>query len=296
MECKPTTLKARNFHEQNLQKAIETIQNHMEEGTLVWHCPYIVASQANLVSHREYQGINHFVTAIVSMKEGYSSPYWATFLQIKELGGSLKDAKGKGVPILFYKDLESVGEGDDKKRFVARHSCVFNLDLVTGIDIDAINVEATGDATHDADADLIVRDYLERENIGVSSGSPAYIPSLDRVRMPDIGAFCSQDEFYSTYFHELSHSTGSAKRLFRFDAEQVKFESKEDYSREELVAEITSAMICHGCGLDSKASIKNSAAYIQGWSRFIRDEGQAFVTAINQAYRARALILDGEGA
>ena len=43
-------------------------------------------------------------------------------------------------------------------------------------------------------------------------------------------------------------------------------------------------------------TVEGRCSIIQGWSRFIRDEGQAFVTAINQAYRARALILDGEGA
>ena len=51
--------------------------------------------------------------------------------------------------------------------------------------------------------------------------------------------------------------------------------SSEEYSKEELVAEITAAMLCHGCGVDSQSSIKNSAAYIQGWSRFIKEEAEA---------------------
>jgi len=54
-------------------------------------------------------------------------------------------------------------------------------------------------------------------------------------------------------------------------------------------------MLCHGCGVDSQSSIKNSAAYIQGWTRFIKEEGDAFLPAVNQAYKARAFILDGEG-
>ena len=62
------------------------------------------------------------------------------------------------------------------------------------------------------------------------------------------------------------------------------------------MAEVTSAFLCHGCGVDSEASIKNSAAYIQGWSRSITEEGEAFVWAVNQAYKARAYILAGEGA
>lgn len=62
------------------------------------------------------------------------------------------------------------------------------------------------------------------------------------------------------------------------------------------MAEISSAILCHGCGVDSQASIKNSAAYLQGWSRFIKDEAEAFVWAVNQAYKARSFILGGEGA
>tara|TARA_R110002110_G_scaffold415854_1_gene658268 strand:- start:4704 stop:4943 length:240 start_codon:yes stop_codon:yes gene_type:complete len=73
-----------------------------------------------------------------------------------------------------------------------------------------------------------------------------------------------------------------------------RFESKEDYSKEELVAEITAAMLCHGCGVDSQASVKNSAAYLQGWSRFIQNKTDAFLTAVNQAYKAREFILAEE--
>jgi antirestriction protein ArdC len=113
--------------------------------------------------------------------------------------------------------------------------------------------------------------------------------------MPGVDEVVSTDEFYSTYFHELAHSTGHPARLCRFGAEVANFESKEDYSKEELVAEITAAMLCHECGVDSQASIRNSAAYLQGWSRFIRDQESAFLSAINQAYKARAFILTGKG-
>jgi antirestriction protein ArdC len=83
--------------------------------------------------------------------------------------------------------------------------------------------------------------------------------------------------------------------LCRFGVDAGRFESKEDYSREELVAEITAAMLCHNSGVDSQASIKNSAAYLQGWSRFITDKGDALLAAVNQAYKAREFILSEEG-
>jgi len=281
----------------SLQKVIDTIQEHMAKDELIWHKPFIALSQANAKSKKDYRGINHLITSVVAFRKGYSSPFWATFKQIKEMGGTLKDAKGAGVPIIFYKELENDGEmdGSEGKRFVMRHSFVFNMDLVEGVDVKAPHPEAVDlELVRDQKAEEIVSGYLSREEVRVSVGNPAYIPSLDTVRMLPLDQFVSVDEYYSAYFHELAHSTGHNKRLSRFDTETVKYESKEDYSKEELVAEITAAFLCHDCGVDSQASIKNSAAYLKGWSKFITDEPAAFVSAVNQSYKARALVLGAE--
>jgi antirestriction protein ArdC len=92
----------------------------------------------------------------------------------------------------------------------------------------------------------------------------AYIPSRDTVTMLSRTAFESQAEYYSTLFHELTHSTGHAKRLARegFDSPQ-KFGS-ESYSREELIAEMGSAMLCGVAGIE-QATVANSAAYLKTW-------------------------------
>lgn len=280
------------------QKVIETLQKHMSAEKLIWHNPCVMTAQANLVSKNAYRGINHFVTTVVAMSEGYSSPYWATFKQIADAGGSIANGKGKGVPIMFYKELsdsDSSGD-DDTKRFAVRHSFVFNLDLVTGIDLEAAETQRFAHIEADQHAEQVMNDYLKRECIHVTVGKPAYVPAIDTIRMPQRNQFVSQDELYSTAFHELAHSTGHASRLARFKEDQTTLESREEYSKEELVAEITSALLCHGCGVDSEASIKNSAAYLQGWSRFISDEAEAFVWAVGQAYKAKACILAGEGA
>ncbi len=58
---------------------------------------------------------------------------------------------------------------------------------------------------------------------------------------------------------------------------------------------MTAALLCHDSGVDSQASIKNSAAYLQGWCRFINEEGDAFLSAVNQAFKAREFILGEEG-
>tara|TARA_R110002110_G_scaffold414951_1_gene646721 strand:+ start:7768 stop:8742 length:975 start_codon:yes stop_codon:yes gene_type:complete len=278
----------------SIEKVIEVIQTYMEGGELIWHKPFLTAAQANVVSKNEYRGINHFVTALVAFKHGYQSPYWGSFRQIKELGGALVNAKGKGVPIIFFKDLSNKEHDDSGKRhFVIKHSFVFNFDLVEGIDL-TLSHPGHLDFDQDKHSEIIINDYLEREAIRLATGNPSYAPTTDVVRMLPKEQFMSQDGYYSAFFHELAHSTGHNKRLARFDTEQVRFESKEDYSKEELVAEITAALICHVCGVDSQASIKNSAAYLQGWSTFIKESSSAFITAVGQAYKAKDLILDRE--
>jgi antirestriction protein ArdC len=190
----------------SMQKVVDTLQAHMEEGVLVWHNPCLLRSQSNIVTGNAYRGVNQFVTAMVADTEGYQSPFWATFNQIKALGGNLVNAKGKGVPIIFYKSLPAThGEEEGQKRFVIRNSHVFNLDLVSGIDTDSVNVDPVGQASLDQDAQAVVAAYLEREKLSVNHGSPAYVPAIDAVRMPSVNEVLTTDEYYSTYFHELSH-------------------------------------------------------------------------------------------
>ncbi len=173
---------------------------------------------------------------------------------------------------------------------------MFNLDLVAGLDLDAADINNSAEMQSDQNAEQVINDYLARECIPVTVGNPAYVPSIDTIKMPARDTFVSMDKMYSTIFHEVGHSSGHVSRLARFTDAQTKLEQKEEYSKEELVAEIFSAILCHGCGVDSESSIKNSAAYLQGWSRFIKDEAEAFVWAVNQAYKARTFVVAGEGA
>jgi antirestriction protein ArdC len=271
-------------------KIVETLLAHLNSGKLIWHNPYIISAQANAVSNKPYRGINQFITALAASSEGYSSPYWATFKQVADLGGKLNGAKGKGVPILFYKDLPQRDDDEKERRFTVRHSFVFNLDLVSGIDAEKFTI-SEGDAVPNDDADRLAFEYLDRESVSMAHGNPAYSVVSDTVYMLRHDQLTTTDEYYSALFHELAHSTGHKTRLNRFERDAVRYDKKEEYSKEELVAEITAALLCHQCSVQSDASIENSAAYLQGWMRFIKDHQQAFVTAVQHAYKARDCIL-----
>ena len=109
--------------------------------------------------------------------------------------------------------------------------------------------------------------------------------------MPDRPSFEKPEGYYSTLFHELGHSTGHATRLARKGiADTVAAFGSDTYGREELVAEMTSAFLCGHTGIEP-ATLENSAAYVAGWLKVIRQDARLVVTAAAQAQKAADYIL-----
>jgi hypothetical protein len=117
-----------------------------------------------------------------------------------------------------------------------------------------------------------------------------YKPATDAVGMPDRERFESTESYYATLFHELVHSTGHRKRLDRgLDPRPPPFGSA-DYSKEELVAEMGASFLAAHAGI-SPATIEQSAAYIDGWRRKLRDDKKLVVQAAGAGQRAADHIL-----
>ncbi len=119
-----------------------------------------------------------------------------------------------------------------------------------------------------------------------------YQPMTDRIVLPLLSQFAEASEYYSTAFHELTHSTGHAKRLARLDT-TANFGS-ENYSKEELVAEIGSAALVHHAGLETAGSFRNSTAYIQNWLQALKNDKRFIVSAASKADKAVSYILMGQ--
>jgi antirestriction protein ArdC len=96
--------------------------------------------------------------------------------------------------------------------------------------------------------------------------------------------FYSGAEYYSTAFHELTHSTGHRSRLDRLRA--TAHFGNESYSKEELVAEIGAAALMNYAGLECASTFRNSAAYIQSWLAMLKNDKRLIVTASGAASRA----------
>ena len=117
------------------------------------------------------------------------------------------------------------------------------------------------------------------------------MPKEDLVNLPPIETFKTTEGYVATKFHEYAHSTGHESRLNRPGIMAVAAFGGEDYSFEELVAELTSAYLCARNGIDN--TLENSSAYIQHWLKALRDDKTMLMKASGKAMAAVEYILAG---
>lgn len=160
----------------------------------------------------------------------------------------------------------------------------------------------TGEVVVELEEPEIVFDtYVKREGISLitdSTGTPCYIPSLDRVELnPHVK---SEDAWFSTAFHEIAHSSGHFSRLNRKGVHYPEGVSKKEidnlYAVEECIAEITACLLCAECGIHSMETSGSSAyinniAYVQAWKKRVQDWGKEFIYIVSQADKAFNFIL-----
>ena len=160
----------------------------------------------------------------------------------------------------------------------------------------AVSVESAATPTlhHDDKAEKAILDYIDRSGVTYipqKSDRAYYSPAEDKIVVPELAQFTELSEYYSCAFHEIVHSTGASNRLDRLPCGY----SHESYSREELVAEMGSAFLCHRLGIDSPASLGNSAAYIKGWSNALKRDRKLVVWAAGKAEKAADYVLGING-
>jgi antirestriction protein ArdC len=189
--------------------------------------------------------------------------------------------------IVFWKQygVEDKETGKEKTVPVLRYYRVFNVEQCDGIKApDAATFQPT-DFQPIQQAEGIVNGYEGRPSIEHGGQQAFYRPSSDLVQMPEPSRFATPEEYYSTLFHELAHSTGHSKRLDRgLDSSPKPFGSP-DYGREELVAEMAAAFLCGHVGLQP-AVIENQAAYLQGWLKQLKDDKKLVIAAAGAGQRA----------
>lgn len=257
------------------------ILDALDRGVVPWRKPWTTELPKNLISGKAYRGINLLLLSL----SPYASPYYLTYKQVEELGGHVV-AGSKGFRIVYWRILEHVSpQGELTEIPLLKYYVVFNLEQVGGIPESKLPKAESVQVNPIQECEHVVNRMKDRPRI-INASEAYYNRTEDQIGIPPRGRFTSPEEYYSTLFHELTHSTGHTSRLDR-EIKRPMAAMGEDYSREELVAEIGSAFLCAHTRI-APAVIQNQAAYIAGWLKAL-DNDKWFVisasAAANKAYR-----------
>lgn len=264
------------------QMVTQKILNALEQGMIPWKKPWIgvTAGAFNRISKKPYSIINQMLLE-------HTGEY-ATFKQWSDLGGKIRKGE-KSEIIVFWKifEKEEINDKGEKEKVtipLLKYINVFHISQVDGVEP---LKEPLNDIEPIEAADKVIMDYVTREHITfeeIASNKAFYSPSSDRVVVPLKEQYQNANEYYSTTFHELTHSTGHETRLDRFQ-KGAAFGSTE-YSKEELVAEIGSATLLNTLGIETNKTFKNSTAYIQNWLQALKNDNKLIISAASKAEKA----------
>ncbi len=272
------------------KEVTDRIIQALEQGVVPWQKPWTGGSSGciSYSTGKPYSLLNHLLL------HGISGQY-LTFAQCSAAGGHVKKGE-KSKMIVFWKPFETVNEetGETEQHFYLRYYNVFHLDQCEGVK--PRWATSVSNLKPDAAADALVKEYISRSGVKLTvtaSDRAFYRPATDEVVVPQLSQYRRLAEYYSTLFHELAHSTGHRTRLNRI-SDVAAFGSHE-YSREELCAEFSAAFLVNRCGLETKASFTNSAAYLSGWLQALRNDKKLLISAAGAAEKAVTFILGKEG-
>lgn len=265
----------------------DRIISELQKGNIPWRKPWKGRKAINYVSRKEYQGINLLLLP-------YPGEY-LTFKQIQEKKGKIKKGE-KANMVVYFKMLTQEDENGKEETFpLLRYYNVFHISQTEGIESKLEEYKAGNENDIIVDAEKIVNEYIQRENIKLNiiagSDKACYIPAKDEIVLPDISQFVGSTEYYSTAYHEMVHSTGHKSRLDRHAEQKTHSFGSQDYSKEELIAEIGSAMLCNSIGIEIPETFSNSVAYIQSWLKKLKDDASLIVSASGKAQKAVNYIL-----
>lgn len=269
-----------------------------------------------------YNNWNSIFLTMYSEEKNFSTPVFCTFNQAKEIGISIL-AKEKSFPVVYwniyyqecvtkkrcsineYNALSKEEKSNYKKRAVLEYYNVFNIDQTTYKDVYPEKYQSLIDRKNDCTMlpennryfNELIDDFLKTQTwdcpINIKSSDRAYYAfSSDFIVIPLKEQFEMQERFYSTLLHEMVHSTGHPERLNRtlksFNMD------KESYSIEELIAELSSAMIGSLVGISVYPSDDN-IAYLKSWLSILKESPQFLFTILPHVNKAVSYISERIG-
>ena len=272
------------------QEITNQIISDLEKGLPVWEKPWekgFMGFPENAFSKSFYSGVNTLILWLRQFNTGFETSQWITFLQVKKLGGKVKKGE-KATQIVFYKKLVITDEESEEEKTIPllKTHAVFNLSQTEGLE-HLIKKSSSKEKPLFQDVEK-AEELIKKSQVDIVFAPidrACYQPTEDKILMPKKEQFKTQEGFYSTLFHELSHWTGHKSRLNRKKGNK---KGSKDYAFEELIAEISASFIC--CHLGFEYSTQHSA-YVKDWLEVLKEDKKAIFKASSQAQKATEFIL-----
>ena len=276
----------------------------------------------NYDSKKPYRGVNRLLLQErIGFAGAFRNPYFLTFKQIKKHKGTLKKG-AKAYEVIYYsiryvvpadknsgrkafsstnahKVLDFLDKYKLSEDIVTRIPMIRYYNVYNGADIENIDFKldelqigraVPDSATENRAAQLIVENYPNPPAIKHEGNEAYYNPASDYIKLPKQEQFDTVNDYYRTLFHELTHSTGHNKRLNRGIHLMLE---KDDYAKEELVAEFGAVFLSAWAGI-MWYNNKNHAAYLKGWNSAIKEaqnDNKFLMRAASLAQQATDYIL-----
>ena len=317
------------FTNADVQQAVtERIMAKLRAGHIPWERPWRYAGGAagypvNVASREAYHGINPLLLAIDAADKGLNSPWWGTYDQWAPRCGMVKrtnpktkreywwspDGTSRGVMSgqtgtkivlskrVFVKETDPVtGEVTRKRVPLLRFFTVFNAEQCAQVPARYLPSAPEWEPVAEiADAEQVIARYLASggPTVEVGGNRAVYNWRHDVIRMPERAQFLTSAGYYGTWFHETGHSTGHESRLNREPAVCLGEWQHGDrlYAFEELVAQMTSAMLQAETGIECPEELDRTAAYVENWLTVLENDHKLVPQAASAAQQAVDLIM-----
>ena len=282
------------------------------------------------ISGRTYEGSNAFLLFLHTASNGYKAPVYMTYGQLHKEGAhvlkgekavpvfkwgfSIKDKNGKKVTEEEFHNMTDDEKKECNRRPFLKIYPEFNIDQTNMSEVNKEKYDAVVSQFRKTDVPTITdgmyvnkaidrmmekQEWVCKIQYDKEEKGAYYNPAKDIVVLPTKAQFrihpddpeeCFKDgqEYYGTALHEMAHSTGHPSRLDRL--KPAAFGSPE-YAKEELVAELTSAMVGNTLGFDRRIS-DNNVAYLQNWTSALRKEPKFIVSVMADVNKASRIIIE----
>jgi len=280
------------------ERVTSEIIEALKKGVVPWRKPWSAAGNTgfptNVVSQKNYGGVNRLLLTCAAMKKGFQSQWWGTFRQWQQRGCRVRqrptdvEAGHWGSRIIFYEKKTTTvtnQDGDEEERTfpLLKEFVVFNAEQVDGAEAFHAEADVEASATPDFEpAEKVIA--ATGADIRVIAGDKAcyYRPPLDYIEIPPKaqfeqgGGLC---EWYSTALHELAHWS------------EVRVNWQGSYGFGELRAEMAACFMCAEIGIPNHNPTDNHVSYLDNWIKTISEDYRAIFKISSAANAAADFVL-----